>query len=102
MYTQILEEIETNTTSGNRFRRFFDKKLDKMPEVVKGGAQWLYVTDKTKLFQMMQMMTAKSVAARYAQYKMAMKRSVRLQKQKLGRDLSKDEMNRLERSIKRN
>ena len=102
LYTQILEEIETNTTSGNRFERFFDKKLDKMPEVVKGGAQWLYVTDKTKLFQMMQMMTAKSdFVARYAQYKMAMKRNVRLQKQKLGRDLSKDEMNRLEKEVLR-
>ena len=102
LYTQILEEIETNTTSGNRFERFFDKKLDKMPEIVKDGAQWLYVTDKTKLFQMMQMMTAKSdFVARYAQYKMAMKRNVRLQKKKLGRDLSKNEMSNLEKEVLR-
>jgi hypothetical protein len=102
LYTQILEEIETNTTSGNRFERFFDKKLENMPEVVKDGAQWLYVTDKTKLFQMMQMMTAKSdFVARYAQYNMAMKRNVRLEKKKKGRDLTKKEIAELEKNILR-
>lgn len=102
LYTQILEEVETNTTSSNRFERFFDKKLEKMPEIVKDGAQWLYVTDKTKLFQMMQMMTAKSdFVARYAQYNMAMKRNVRLQEKKLGRPLSKTEISKLEKDILR-
>lgn len=100
LYTQILEEVETNSTSDNRIARFFDQKLDKAPTVVKEGAQWLYVTDKTKLFQLMQMATAKSdFVARYAQYVMAMKKNVKNAEKHKGRKLTEDEAKAMEKSI---
>ena len=100
LYTQILEEVETNSTADNRIARFFDKQLDKTPAIVKEGAQWLYVTDKTKLFQLMQMATAKSdFVARYAQYTMAMKKNIKNAEKNKGRKLTDAESKEMEKSI---
>lgn len=102
LYTQIMEEVETNTTSTNMISNYFDSKLEKMPEIVKTGAQHLYMTDRTKIFQMIQMATAKSdFVARYAQYKVMIKKQIKKEQVRLGRNLTKEEIEKLNTSILR-
>lgn len=102
LYTQILEEVERDTTSNNRIVNFFDKKLENMPDIIQDGVSWLYMTDKTKAFQVMQSITAKSdFVARYAQYKTTMKiQNRRLEKEKK-RKLTKAEYDKLEKEVLR-
>lgn len=102
LYTQILEEVERDTTSNNKIVDFFDRKLERMPEIIQDGVQWAYMTDKTKAFQVIQSVTAKSdFVARYAQYKSVMKRQTKQLERKKGKKLSKEEFSKLEKDVLR-
>lgn len=97
LYTQIMEEIDTaNFQSSNRITGYLDDKMENWPEMVKTGAHWMYVTEKTGLFQMVHKATAMSdFTARYAQYNQIMKKQDKKFRKKYGRGMSKDEQKKV-------
>ena len=70
MFSSIVEEIHTaDTEAGNKISRWIDDKTEGVPEIIKQGANYLYLTEKTGLYQMMLKATQESdFVARYAMY----------------------------------
>lgn len=72
-FNQLTEEIEAGGDTG-RLTKFFDKKLEGTPRVLRNGLDWLFLTEKTPVYQFMNTATQYSdFVARYAQYHMLRK-----------------------------
>ena len=76
LYSQIMEDIDPdNIKSTNKIASWIDEKVEKLPEPVKVGLNWAYVTRKTPMFQAVQLITARSdFMSRYAQYRIALEK----------------------------
>ena len=101
LYTQIIEEADTlNYQSSNRIADIVQGKLDRAPEIIKNGVNFMYVTEKTALFQAVHMATAKSdFVARYAQYRIIKKRNARKFENKYGRAMTSAEQALMEKNV---
>lgn len=98
LYSQIMEDIDPdNIKSTNKIASWIDEKVEKLPEPVKVGLNWAYVTRKTPMFQAVQLITARSdFMSRYAQYRIALEKLGKRSEEKLGRKLTDAEMKKLE------
>ena len=77
-----------------------DEKMENWPELVKDGAHWMYVTEKTKLFQVVHAITAKSdFVARYAQFQASSARRQKQREKKLGRKLTDSEYKSMQKDV---
>lgn len=76
-YTTILEEMEHGSGSGSYFNRLAKRKLAKAPKIFSDGVDFLYVTENTKLFKLIEKgVQASDFAARYAQYHLMIEQGV--------------------------
>jgi len=72
MFQAIIEDVGADEfKSSNRISRFISNKLDVAPQWIRDGANILYVTEKTRFFQLMTTATQFSdFAARFAQHEL--------------------------------
>jgi uncharacterized protein YecE (DUF72 family) len=77
-YTTIVEELELGIgKNSSKITDMADDKFKNVPEVIRNGADWLYLNEKTSFFKMMNTATQYSdFVARYAQYHILQKRGV--------------------------
>lgn len=78
-YTTILEELEHGgvTDSNSYFNRLAKKKLKNVPKIFSDGIDLLYITERTKLFKVIEKaMQASDFAARYAQYHLMLEKGI--------------------------
>lgn len=100
LFTQIVEEADVlNYKSSNRITNAIDKGLEKAPEVIRNGVDFMYVTEKSSLFQLVSHATAKSdFAARYAQFRINKRRRIRRLEKEQGRALTPKEIKDIEQA----
>ncbi|MGD8305560.1 MAG: hypothetical protein PVF17_02810 [Ignavibacteria bacterium] len=103
LYSHIIEDIDPDAfKSSNRVANWLDNKLEGAPTLVKRGAEWAYVTEKTGLFQLVQGMTAKSdFVARYSQYVFNKDKLIKKEEKRLKRKLSGKEVEKIEQKVLR-
>lgn len=67
LFTGIIEDVDTNKEDPNKVARKADELMEKMPEPVRVGLDWFFVTKRTPLYQWMLKSTQYSDAvAKYA------------------------------------
>jgi len=68
-YTTIIEEAEIGNEHSSYFKKMAKNKLKRVPKIFSDGVDFLYITENTKLFKLMEKgIQASDFAARYAQY----------------------------------
>ena len=77
MYSQILEDLADNvddkTVNNSIISDWYDKKLEKAPQLVKNGSDWVLLTVRNPIVKFMNTATQYSdFVARYAKYHMLM------------------------------
>jgi len=96
LYQSIVEDVNTeDIKSSSRIHNKANKLMDDVgaPEWVKTGANWVYISEKTGLFQLMQRSTQYSdFVARYAAYHLGLERVIRKFKKKNKRDMTPNEL----------
>lgn len=103
LYSHIIEDLNVdNFKSSSRVVNWMNDKMEGAPEIVKNGVNWLFMTEKTKGFQIIQSLTAKSdFIARYAQYTFGMQKAAKDIRAKKGRPATEQEMKEIEKVLLR-
>ena len=103
LYQSIVEDVSPEDLEiSSKIHQKGDKLLDDIgaPEWVKTGTNWLYVNEKTSLFQWLQKGTQYSdFMARYAAYHMGLERSMRKFKRKNGRAMNEAEIAKSKKAL---
>ena len=101
MYQNIIEDVYTDDFKSNsRFANWIGTKTENMPEWAKVAGNWLYVTEKTGLFQMVHRATAKSdFVARYSQFEFARSKFLKRYKREHGKSMPVDEVTKMEKVL---
>ena len=78
MYQAIVEDLnKQDYKSSNKLVKFIDDKTSALPEMVRNGANWLYLSEKTGYFQLMTQATQYSdFIARATEYQLLLERGV--------------------------
>ena len=73
LYSHIVEDVNmADFKSNSRIATWIDNKTEGVPEMVKTAGHWMFVSERTSLFQLITKATAYSdFVARYAQYTLA-------------------------------
>lgn len=79
MYQAFQEDVEgANTKSSNKIKQFIDEKTENIPEFVKGPLQWLYLSEDTKYYKVMQeVMQMSDLVARDVQFRYMQKQIIK-------------------------
>ncbi len=79
MYQAIVEDLDKrDRKSSNKIAQFIDNKSSSMPEFVRQGAHWLYLSEKTPVFQFVTQATQYSdFIARATEYQLLMEKGVK-------------------------
>jgi len=101
MYQHIVEDVNIDDlNSNNRIARFVDDHSDNIPELVKTGGHWLFMSEKTSIFQLVAKMTAYSdFVARYSQYTLGIEKGKKRYFEKHGTKMPADEVEELTKKM---
>lgn len=78
MYQAIIEDVSmSDFKSNNRVSQWIDKKTEGVPEFVRNGAHWLYLSERTSFFRYMTQATQYSdLAARATEYQFLLEKGI--------------------------
>ena len=101
MFQNVIEDVTRDDFKSNsRIVNWFGEKSENMPEWVKVGGRWLFVTEKSALFQLIHKATAYSdFIARYAQHEFLKDKKAKMFKNKNGREMNRAEMEAMETQL---
>lgn len=94
LYQHIVEDVGLEDfKSSSKIARLIDDSTEGVPQFVKTGVHWMFVSEKTSLFQMVTKATAYSdFVARYAQYTLSKEKALAKFERTHGRRMTEDEV----------
>lgn len=97
LFSSVIEDISADDRRANdKIARFIDKKTEGMPEIIKNGANYLYLTERTGLYQAMVTATQYGdFVARYAMLTAMNKKEEGIKSKSLRRELTQKEKNEI-------
>ena len=100
LYQHITEDLGTGEYNSNsRFSNFINNKIDGAPEIIKTGINYLFLTDRTKLFKMLQKFVMfGDFIARYSQYTLTVNKQIK-KRQKEGKPFTEKELNKFKTAL---
>ena len=103
LYSHIMEDLNTdNFKSSNRLSNWLNEKTENAPEIIKTGVNYMYFTERTKVFNALQNITVKSdFVARYSRYIHQMEIAEKKFAKANGRNMTKIEKKEVEKQILR-
>lgn len=101
LYQHIVEDVGLEDfKSSSKIARMIDDKTEGVPQMVKTGVHWLFVTEKTSLFQLVTKATAYSdFVARYAQFTLSKEKELAKYERVNGKKMGADQVEALTDSL---
>lgn len=102
LYQHIVEDtnIGAGKKSSSKIANWIDDRTEGSPELIKSAGHWLFVSEKTSLFQMIAKATAYSdFVARYAQFSLSSEKEQKNYARRNKRSMSKAELEELENGL---
>jgi len=101
LYSHIVEDVGlTDFKSNSRLTRMIDDKLEGTPQAIRTGLDWMFINEKTSLFQLVTKATAYSdFVARYAQYTLSKEKEMAKFARVNNRMMNDDEVEKLGKEL---